>query len=156
MGTSFTFGRSLFCHGGVTRPVGAGRVGLAHQGPGALSLGRVGVGDATFPRERANYGDAFAVALTRSEIGVRRRRRVRRGSPAFTRRMSCAWRRSNASATARLRTTRAQARKRLMGASPITRHQPLPISIVAGSLIRAFARSAAERLAQERRQALER
>ncbi|MHB1555194.1 MAG: hypothetical protein ACYCZP_14895 [Acidimicrobiales bacterium] len=43
-------------------------------------------------------------------------------------------------------------RNKVMGMSPITRHQPLATSMVAGSFIRASDRSAADLRAEERRQ----
>jgi hypothetical protein len=46
-----------------------------------------------------------------------------------------------------LRKTRAHATKTVIGASPISQHQPRPTSVVAGSLIVEFVRSAAVRLA---------
>ena len=49
--------------------------------------------------------------------------------------------------TRRLRTTSKGARKKTSGAKPITRHQPLETSLVAGSFMVEFARSAALRRA---------
>jgi len=84
------------------------------------------------------YGGALA-APTRAASVVRRRRRDLVASPAASRRRPSSWGVAKASATARLRTTSAQARKRDKGTSPITLHQPLATSTVAGSLIRALA-----------------
>ena len=75
----------------------------------------------------------------------RRRRRCLGGSPAAARRACSAWRASKASRMRRLRTTRQQLTNKKMGASPITRHQPREMSLVAGSFMVELARSAAVR-----------
>ncbi len=81
---------------------------------------------------------------------VRRRRRVRGVGPIAWRRSLSAWRSQDASATARLRTTLAAAKNRVMGTSPMSRRHPLATSTVAGPFILAFERSAALRRAAER------
>lgn len=86
---------------------------------------------------------------------VRRRCLVRGASPTRLRRSSSARRASKASAIARLQMAKAAASKSVGPTRPISRHQPFPMSIVAGSFTRAFERSTPVRRAKERRQDLE-
>jgi hypothetical protein len=69
------------------------------------------------------------------------------GIPVDTRRSFAALRASKASSTCRLRTTKAPARNMVLAVSPITRLQPLEMSMVAGSLTVEKLRSAAVRRA---------
>ena len=78
---------------------------------------------------------------------LRLRRRLVLGSRPASRLCSSNARSLKASETARLRTTRPQARNKLTGASPMRRHQPLATSMLAGSFTLEFERSTAVRRA---------
>jgi hypothetical protein len=91
-------------------------------------------------------GGALADAVTRSAIVRRLRLRVFGGRPAVRRRWSSAWRASKEASTRLLRTTNRHVSIRVIGPTPIRRHQPLEMSFEAGSLTVEFERSAALRL----------
>jgi hypothetical protein len=67
--------------------------------------------------------------------------RVRGGRPAAARRVLSSWRAFQA-ARMRLRAASRQAIHRVIGARPMSRHQPRAMLLVAGSLMVALARSA--------------
>ena len=73
---------------------------------------------------------------------VRRRLRVRGGSPAAARRALSSWRAWNAAAMRWLRMASRQAIHSVMGVRPVSRHQPRAMLLLAGSLMVALARSA--------------
>src|SRR6266545_395989 len=78
---------------------------------------------------------------------LRRRWRVFGGRPAAARRVSWSWRVSNAVRMRWLRTASRQAANSAIGVSPMSRHQPRLMSLLAGSLTVEKVRSAAERRA---------
>ena len=118
---------------------------------GAPSTGRA---DATLADVRArtgdDYGGAFA-APTRAASVVRRRRRDLGASPAASRRRSSSWRATKASATARLRTTRAQARNKEQGHGDEPHHPaPAPGHVDGGGVLHPGVRSLCSRSARRR------
>jgi hypothetical protein len=79
---------------------------------------------------------------------VLRRRRLALGAgPAAKRLASSPWRASKAPSTLRLRTARQQVMNTSIGARPVSRHQPREMSLLAGSFMVEYVRSAAVRRA---------